>query len=1021
MSERLDPEELLEVVTTYQSACREIVERHEGHVAKYLGDGVLVFFGYPIAHDDDVQRSVRAALEIVQSMDGLNAGIGYQGTLLQTRIGIHTGPVVAGMLEPGTGEFVVVGSTPNIAARLQDIAVPDSVVVSADSQHLAEGYFRWQDMGEFTLKGIAAPVRAYRPLEASNIRTPFEFAIHKGLRPLVGRADELESLRDRYRRARAGAGQVVRLSGDGGIGKSRLLYAVQQDAEAADGVWLTGRCTEQTRNTAFYPVLEVLRSLFGLVARDSRVDRLRQLEQALVGFDEPWAVHLLASLLSLEPDGDAAPMFSPELQRRRTMETLTALLLHQSRTAPLVITIEDLHWVDPSTLELLDMVTGAIAEERVLVLLSYRPTFVPSPSTAANVTVLSLGPLGAADVRDLVTGVAGAEVMRPAVIDRIVERADGVPLFVEELTRMVLESAEFAPRGSGEPDGVATALSIPSTLESSLRTRLDRLGEAKAVVQLASVLGREFDWMMLASFGLLDDALLERSLGALVAAELLVQTGSPPVAHYAFRHALIRDAAYQSLLKRARRDHHARIAEIAVDHGWDVLVEQPEFVAHHYSEAGLHDQAATHWLRAGQQAIDRSANAEAIAHFTRGLAEVAALPDDRVRQQMELALVMSLGPALNASRGYGSADTERAYTRALELCEEIGDAPELFWVLWGLGAFRQARGQYPEALEKGRQIQQLAESRPELLAEAQFGVGTSLFYLGDITAARHELEKGADFFISQVGTQNVSPTGHHAGVMSLGYLAIALWHLGFAEQAVRRSEQGIDLAASIGHPFARVQSLHWASFVGYLAGDLARTRAWSEEEARLSSEYGFPFGELGSGMTLAWLDAAAGNRDAVERLRLGVNTYRGIGVRVGLTYFLTMLADACLRLDLIDEGLEAIAAGWAEVGETGERAWEAELHRLGGELLAGRDPARAERSLRQAVAVAHEQGARSLELRAAMSLAHLLEASSGRSPVLASIADLYQGFAEGLDTADLRRAALLVGGIGASGAQEHTS
>ncbi len=1015
MSELLDPEELLEVVTAYQVACRDIVERHEGHVAKYLGDGVLVFFGYPEAHDDDVQRSVRAGLEIVRAMDDLNARVGSEGAVLATRIGIHIGAVVAGMLEPGSGELVVVGSTPNIAARLQDLAESDSVVVSADVQRLAEGYFRWEDMGEFTLKGIASPVHAYRPIEESNIRTPFELALQKGLRPLVGRSSELDTLRHVYDLARAGDGQVVRLSGDGGIGKSRLLHAVREDAGTADGIWLTGRCTSQTRNTSFYPVLEVLRTLLGIAARDTPADRRRKLEEGLDGFESPEAFRLLAALLSVETGDDAEPlMLSPELQRRRTMETVVALLVHTSRAAPLAVTIEDLHWVDPSSLELLEMLSGAIAKERVLLLLSYRPTFTPGPSGAANVVELPLAPLGAAQVRDLVTGVAGTASLQPDLVDMIVERADGVPLFVEELTKMLLESPEFAGDGSFDHGGATVPSSIPMTLDSSLRTRLDRLGAAKQVVQLAAVVGREFDWVMLESCGLIPVDLLERSLDSLVEAELLGRTGTPPDAHYTFRHALIQDAAYQSLLRRARRDYHGRIAEVALAEEWDVLAEQPEFAAHHFTEAGMHEAAVRQWLLAGTRAVDRSANAEAIAHFQRGLAEVEALPADRNRWQMELELVMGLGPALNTARGYGSSEAEDAYNRALVLCERIGDAPELFWVLWGLGAFRQARGQYRESLEKGRQIEALAASRPELLAEAMFGVGTSLFYLGDLIGARDALEKGAEYFISRVGEQDVSPTGHHAGVMSLGYLAIALWHLGYPDQAEVRMQQGIDLADAMGQPFARLQSLHWASFVAFLGRDRAATRRLGEAEAALSKEWGFPFGELGSMMTLSWLGATEGSAEAVDMLRFGVDAYRGVGARVGLTYFLGMLADACGAVGRIDDGLAAADEGLRELEETGERAWEAELLRIRGGLLAGRDPAAAEESVRRALAVAGGQQARSLELRAALSLADLLEGSDRRAEAVALVADLAPWFTEGRETADLVRACRMVEGQVAS-------
>ena len=1005
MSELLDPEELLEVVSAYQTACRDIIEEHDGHVARYLGDGVLAFFGYPVAHDDDVQRSVRAALEMIQAIQRLNSEIGHEGVLLQTRIGIHTGTVVAGMLEPGFDSLVVVGSAPNIAARLQTLAEPDSVVVSADSQRLAGGYFRWRDLGEFTLKGITGPVHVYRALETSNIRTPFELAIQKGLRPLVGRDAELDMLRRLYRSTCDGTGQIVTLRGEGGIGKSRLLHAIREDRDSGDGLWLTGRCVSENRNTAFFPMLEVLRSLIGGAEADPREDQLRKLEVALVGFEDPESYRLLAMLLSLTSEDDAEPLLlSPELQRRRTMEALAGLLIHQSRKAPLVITIEDLHWVDPSTLEFLALLSGTMQSERLLVLLSYRPPLSPTFSPVEPLTEVSLAPLDAMHVRDLVTEITGGTPLPAQIIDEIVARADGVPLFAEELTRMVLESAEQA----GESGRRLPTLSIPSTLDSSLNTRLDRLGDAKAVAQLASVIGRQFDWTVLKDIGVFDDDLLERSLNALVAAELLGQTGSPPDAHYTFRHALIQDAAYQSLLKRTRREYHGRIGDMAALGQLGGVGEQPEFVAHHFSEAGRHEQAVQHWLLAGQRALDRSANAEAIAHFNQGLVDIEALPDEPPRWRTELALVMGLGPALNAVLGFGSAEVERAFTRALELCEQLGDAEELFWVLWGLGAFRQARAQHREALEKGRQIQQLAESRPELEAEAHFGVGASLFYLGEIVEARQELERGSAYFLSQIGTHDVSPTGVHAGVMSLSYLALALWHLGHVTQAVLRSEQSIDLAVEIGHPFIRAHSLHGATMASFLARDRAKTRSYAEEEAKVSDEYGFLFGQLMSSMTLAWLDATDGDREAVDRLRVGVDAHRDVGMRAGLTYFLTMLADACRHVCRLDDGLGAVAEGLTEVEGTGERPWEPELHRIRGLLTAPHDPAESETSFRTALAIAGGQQARSLELRAAIDLAELLNGCDRQMEVLHLIADLDQGFIDGLGTPDRLHARKLI-------------
>ncbi len=889
MSEALDPEDLLEVLHTYQSTCQKIIERHGGYIAQYLGDGILVYFGYPQAHDDDIQRSVRCAIEILRELKPSGDEDDPTAPLVRTRIGIHTGPVVVGALTPGSGELLAMGAVPNIAARLQALAEPDSIVVSGEIHRLVEGFFRWKELGEFTLKGTAQPMAVFEPLEETGVRTPFELAIQKGLNPMVGRELELDSLRHQYLAAQSGAGQIVQMFGDAGIGKSRLLHAIREDAISKDAIWLLGRCTAQSQNTAFYPILEVLRILLTFAVDDSNEVRRKKLDDALSKDTDSELKELLAVLLGIQDEESQPPVLSPELARTKTMEAVEHLLVRTSQRSPLGIIIEDLHWIDPSSLELLERMLDTISRNRILLLLSYRPSATPLVSDARHVSEIRLAPLTDESTRELITSIAGQAQVSEALLEKIVRRTDGVPLFVEELVKMFMEAGATE---QSSPEDLLSRLAIPLSLESLYRSKLDRLDSAKDVIQLASVVGREFTHSMMQNLGAFDDATLDSALDTLVKAELLIRSRLWTETHYSFRHALVQDTVYRSLLRQRRQAYHGLVAETALSRRWPVTIDQPEFVAHHFTEAGKTEEAVDAWLAAGRQAFDRAANAEAVVHFNRGLGVVAELSDEP-RWQRELSLSLGLGPALTAARGYGAPGVEETYTRALELCDQLGDAPERFWVLWGLGAYYQARGQHQEALLKGQELQQLAALQRELQAEAQFGVGSSLFYLGQLNEARNELEKGAAFFTNQIAEQNMSPSGHHAGVMSLGYLAIVLWHLGFPDQAVHRANQGIRLSDQIGHPFVRLQSRHWASFVHYLRGDWAELRQAAEAESVLSREFGFPFGELSSAMTLDWLSVMEGDSGGIERLRGRIDAYREVGARVALTYYLTKLADAC--------------------------------------------------------------------------------------------------------------------------------
>jgi class 3 adenylate cyclase len=645
LSGQLDPEELREVVRAYQATCAEVIQRFEGYIAQYLGDGLLVYFGYPQAHEDDAQRAVRAGLDILEAMGTLNTRLAQdQNRPLAVRIGIHTGLVVVGeMGGGGRQENLALGETPNVAARIQGIATPDTIVISAATHRLVQGYFMMAALGPQPLKGVAAPVPVYRILGASAAQSRLDVAEATGWTPLVGRESEVALLLERWEQSQAGLGQVVLLSGEGGIGKSRLVEVLHQRVVGEGSPCIALRCSPYHTNSAFYPVIEHLQRWLRFNRDDNPEEKLRKLEEALMCTPSPpmgervgvrgkedklEVVPLLAALLSVPlPEGRYLPLhLSPQQQRQRILDALVGWLLAEAGRQPALVVWEDLHWADPSTLELLGLVVDQAPTARLLTLVTARPEFRPPWVPHSHVTQLTLGRLPRSQVDTMVQQLTGGKPFPAEVLEQVIAKTDGVPLFVEELVKMILESG----LGREEADrytltGPLPPLAIPATLQDSLMARLDRLATARTVAQLGAVLGREFAYELIQAVALMDEATVQRGLAQLVDAELLYQRGRPPQARYLFKHALIQETAYRSLLKSTRQQYHQRSAQVLAAQFPETVETQPELLAHHYTEAGLTKQPIPYWQQAGQQALQRSANPEAVQHLTRGLEFLATL------------------------------------------------------------------------------------------------------------------------------------------------------------------------------------------------------------------------------------------------------------------------------------------------------------------------------------------------------------------------------------------------------------
>jgi class 3 adenylate cyclase len=718
---QLDPEDLREVVLAYQATCVEVLQRFDGHVAQYLGDGLLVYFGYPQAHEDDAQRAVRAGLGILDAMGALNTRLERdKGIRLTVRIGIHTGPVVVGTMgSGGRHEQLALGETPNLAARLQSLAAPDTVAISATTHRLVQGYFTYDDLGSPDLKGVETPLRVYRVVEEGAAQSRLDVAGTTGLTPLVGREHEVGLLRERWAQSRDGLGQVVLLSGEAGIGKSRLVRVLTERVADEGAPWLTLRCSPYHTNSAFYPVIEHLQWLLQWHRDATPAARLARLEQALQTAGLPLAevVPLLATLLSLPVPEQYPPLaLSPQRQKQKTQEALVAWLLAETARQPVLAVWEDLHWTDPSTLELLGLMLDRVPTARLLLVLTARPEFHPPWAPRSYVTQLTLTRLPRHQSEEMVVRVTGGKPVPPEVLAQIVAKTDGIPLFVEELVKTILE-AGLVQEDAGRYvlTGPLPPLAIPATLQDALMARLDRLAVVKDVAQLGAVLGREFTYEILQAVAPLDEATLQQALARLVEAELLYQRGLPLQATYIFKHALIQDAAYQSLLKSTRQQLHQRIVQVLEARFPETAETQPELLAHHCTEAGLSAQAVPYWQRAGERALQRSANFEAVSHVTRGLEVLTALPETHERTHQELALQLTLGPALAATKSQQAPETARTYARACELARQVGDTPQRFPALWGFWYAHMAQGQWQRAWELGEEFLGLAQQRQDPL------------------------------------------------------------------------------------------------------------------------------------------------------------------------------------------------------------------------------------------------------------------------------------------------------------------
>jgi len=1013
LSARMDPEDLREIISAYQTCVAEIVARFGGFVAKYMGDGVLVYFGYPQAHEDDAERAVSAALEVITAVGALKSP-----SPLQTRVGIATGLVVVGDLI-GSGEAQergIVGETPNLAARLQGIAEPNTAILSEGTRRLIGNLFELKDLGPQELKGMARRAPAFAALRRNSIESRFEALHGSGLTGLVGREEEAELLMRRWAKAKGGEGQVVLLSGEAGIGKSRLTAALLEGVAGDPHTRLRYFCSPQHTDSAFYPIVGQMERTAGFAHDDTPRQKLDRLSALLAQTATPAQdAALFVDLLSLPNDGRyPVSELTPQQRRQKTMEALSRQVEALTRKRPVLMIFEDAHWSDPTSLEAFGRAVDQIRTLRVLLIVTYRPNFEPPWIGRPHVTALTINRWAERDIDAMIDGVVGNKHLPASVRQDIIERSDGIPLFVEEMTKAVLEAANEGMAERVVAVIPAPSLAVPASLHASLMARLDRLGPAKELAQIGAAIGREFSHDLMAAVAARPEAELQPALDRLVAAGLLFRQGSPPHATYFFKHALVQDAAYGTLLRGPRQELHARIAAAIETQMPERVEREPELLAYHYAEAGQPDTAAGYWLAAGRLAARRSANSEAVAHLRRGIAALRGLPETAERNRHELALLLALGPALLSSRGFGDAEASTGYQRAAELARRLGDDRDRFAATWGLWISIRASSASDHMRLRLQYLAEMVEAAErtgdaELLLQAHHSSWSTRIWNGEFASASEHVRSGLALYDPERHRHHaLMYGGHDPGVCGRGQGAVALWALGWPDQAVRSVRESIALGEALDHLPSLLHSQWFAASVYFLRRQAADVLACSARLLALGSEHGLKLYEAIGGVFHGW--ALIQQRDAqagLAELRAAVAVY-ATTAHVNLDLYRAILAEAELRAGNLEEAAAVLIQGET----TADEWWRAGYLRLRGDLLLrgpGDDRAAAEQLYRQAMSVAAGQQAKSLELRAATSLAMLLGEQGRRGEGYAVLAPVYGWFTEGFGTLDLKEAKVLLG------------
>jgi class 3 adenylate cyclase/predicted ATPase len=1016
----MDPEDLPEIIQSYHSCVVETIGRHNGLVARTYGNTAVVCFGYPEANEDDPERAVRAALELVTGVAALKTPMP-----LQTRVGIATGLViVTDRAEEGAHECEIVGDPPNLAAHLQTIAKPGTVVIAENTRKLLGNLFELEDLGIKDLSGFAGPVHAWRPLRPSPAAGRFEAFHATGVTALVGREEELELLLRRWSKAKACEGQVMLLSGEAGIGKSRLTAALLEAIATEPHTRLRHFCSPQHTDSALFPTVGQIERAAGFTRDDTLQAKLDKLQALLAqSSTSVQDAALFAEILSLPNDGRYPVLeLTPQQRRQRTLEALILQVATLSRQNPVLMICEDAQWIDPTSFELFSRVVDRIPTLRVLLIMTYRPEFQPPWLGRPYVTALNINRLTEREAGAMIDRIVGAKPPSAGIRKSIIERSDGIPLFVEEITKAVLEAESQSAAELGTAAIPSAAVAVPATLQASLMARLDRLGApAKELTQIGAAIGREFSHTLLASVVNKPEAELHPALDRIVAAGLLFGQGVPPHATYLFKHALVQDAAYNTLLREPRRALHAHIAEILERRFADIAENRPEILARHCAEAGLVAKAASLWGRAGQRSLERSALVEAVEQFTRGLDQIATLAGNPALRAQQIKLQVGLANALYHTKGFSAVETKAAFDQAramIERAEALGehgaDPLVLYSILYGffIAKFMPFDGEAARTL--ARQFLDLAQQQKAtaLIMIGHRLLGTTLLCLGKSAEGLKHLDRAFALYEPAAHRSLTTHFGHDVGVATLSLRSLALWLLGYPETALMEIDCAINAARETAHAPTLMFALGMTSFTQICCRNHARADVQIDECALLADEKSAPFWKALAiahrGLVMVLTSNSA---EAIQTISDGLTAYRSLGAKIWTTSWLSQLALSHANLEKFDDAWRCISEAISAVETTKERWWEPEVNRVAGEITLKSpqpDAAKAEAYFERALSVARQQQAKSWELRAAMSLARLWRSQGKVQEARELLAPVYGWFTEGFDTLDLREAKALL-------------
>ena len=1012
LSARLDPEDMGAVIDAFQATCARIMLAFDGFIADFRGDGILAYFGYPRAHEDDAERTVRAALDIAAAVARLKTRAQEP---LSVRIGIATGLVVVGDLG-GAGalrEHTVVGDTPSLAARLQALAEPGTVVVATSTRRLLGDRFRLRDLGLHKVKGIAEPIAAWAVDGMSASESRFEAVHAAGLADLVGREDEIDFLLKRQRLAWKGEGQIVLISGEPGIGKSRLAAALEERIADEPHTNLRYQCSPHHANSALYPFIAQLERAAGFKADDTSEQRLDKLEAvlAIAASRVQDTAPLFAMLLSI-PLGDRYPRLAlnPAQQRRRTLAALLDHFENLARQKPILLLFEDAHWADATSLELLDLTVERVRQLPVLALFTLRPEFEPPWVGLPNVGTLTLGRLDRNDVESMVTQVTQGRALPTEVMNQIVAKTDGNPLFVEELTKAVLEGDILVKDADGyQLDGPLPPLAIPATLQASLMARLDRLAPVKEISQIGAAIGREFSYSLMRELVGRDETALKHALTKLEQAELVFRRGEPPEAIYSFKHVLVRDAAYESLLKSRRQQLHGQIARAMKEKFPDIVVSQPEIVAHHFTEAGLAEPAIDYWLKAGNLALSRFPNV-AVGHLKEGLKQIPNIDDPVLRNKYELLLQTSLGNSLQATQGWSTDSVKHAYTRALQLSKEGGLDQHTLPAVFGLWTWHFLRAALGEAQVLAEHLLNTAEKVDDSVRKvlAHEALGFTLFAQGKFDAAHAELERSISLCEDSKASVYLDLAAHDPRVHVRSYDSMALWFLGYPDQALRICAEARRYADASQHPYSEAMERTISLRVRQFRGEAVIVASQVNTAIALCQEHEFVHYLAMALMLRGWASAQQGEFEkGIAEIREGLEKERATGALLFESYSLGLLADACIKNERYGQAFDALHQAQLRLDEENSgRFFAAEIYRLLGEthLRSNQNLDQAEHYFSKGLKIARRQKAKSLELKLCLSIYDLYEQRQNADKCRSELGEIYGSFSEGFGTPDLVRA-----------------